>query len=384
MGGSKAPLETARGPAINRPGQDTLNVLRKQLIAAVAAGSLAALLSGCTTPTEPLESTAKGNVAQVSAATEIPSAEGVTAAETAEAGNAKILNQKSTVAQKGTYIRVLVNGAPITNYDIQRRAKFRQLRRLNASQEETIKELIDERVKMTAAAQRNMVATDEQVNEAFANFAKSNKATPEKMAAQLDGIGIGAEHFKEYIRTQITWGRMAGGQLQRETRQKTATKTLADIRKSGQQKPQTTEYLLQQIIFVIPKEKAKSPPLVKSRTAEAQTYRAQYQGCDKAIELAKSFKDVAVKELGRSLQPELPQNWAEPIKATQQGQLTPPQTTDKGVEMIGICRATITDDDKAAEVISQAEAFEKLENKGDDASAEFLAELRKSSTVVYR
>ena len=360
-----------------------MKVLRKQLIAAVAAGSLAAALSGCTTPTEPLESTAKGNVAQVSAAAEIPAAEGEAAAKSAEA-NAKILNQKNTVAQKGTYIRVLVNGAPITNYDIQRRAKFRQLRRLDASQEETIKELIDERVKMTAAAQRSMVASDEQVNEAFNNFAKSNKATPERMAAQLDGIGIGADHFKDYIRAQITWSRMAGGQLQRETRQKTASKTLADIRKSGQQKPQTTEYLLQQIIFVIPKDKAKSPPLVKARTAEAQTYRAQYQGCEKAMELAKSFKDVAVKELGRSLQPELPENWAEPIKATQEGQLTPPQATEKGVEMIGICRAKVTDDDKAAEVITQAETFKQLEDKGDDASAEFLAELRKSSTVVYR
>ena len=102
------------------------------------------------------------------------------------------------------------------------------------------------------------------------------------------------------------------------------------------------------------------------------------------MELAKSFKDVAVKELGRSPQPELPPNWAEPIKATQEGQLTPPQTTEKGVEMIGICRAKITDDDKAVEVISQAAAFEQLEEKGDDASAGFLAELRKSSTIVYR
>ena len=196
-----------------------------------------AAVSGCTTPTEPLESgvkSAKGT--EVSAATAIP-AEGETAAAAAKTETANVLKQKNTVAQKGTYIRVLVNGKPITNYDIQRRAKFRQLRRLSASQDDTINELIDERVKMTAAAERNMVATDEQVNDAFANFAKSNKATPEKMAAQLDGIGIGADHFKEYIRAQITWSRLAGGRLQSETRQKTASTAIVDLRKSGQQKP---------------------------------------------------------------------------------------------------------------------------------------------------
>jgi peptidyl-prolyl cis-trans isomerase SurA len=348
------------------------------VIAGLAAGAMAAALSGCTTPTDPLESSAK---AEVSAAAAIP-AEGAATTQAAEANTANVLKQKNTVAQKGTFIRVLVNGQPITNYDIQRRAKFRQLRRLSASQDETINELIDERVKMTAAAQRNMVATDEQVKDAFANFAKGNKATPEKMGAQLDGIGIGADHFKEYIRAQITWSRLAGGKLQSETRQKTTTSAIVDLRKSGQKKPETTEYLLQQIVFVIPKEKGAS--MAKARTAEAMAYRQQYQGCAKAVELAKSYKDVAVKELGRSLQPELPQNWAEAIKATQEGQLTPPQTTDKGVEMIGICRAKITDDDRAAEVISQAAAFEQLEEKGDDASAGFLAELRKSSTIVYR
>lgn len=339
---------------------------------------MAIVLAACTSATQPLESTARTKGQEVEAAAAIPSAQEAAA----EAEKAKVLTQKNTVAQKGTYIRALVNGEPITNYDIQRRQKFRQLRRVDASQEETIKELVDERVKMTAAKSRGLEATDQQVKEAFANFAKSNKATPEVMTRQLDGIGIGADHFKEYIRAQITWSRMAGGRLQQETRQKSGSQAIADLRKSGQQKPITTEYILQQIIFVIPKEKAATS--VKARMAEAQAFRAQYQGCEKAIELAKSYKDVAVKDLGRQLAPQLPTNWAEPVKATQQGQLTAPQATDKGVEMLGICRAKETDDDKAVEVLVQEQTFEQLETKGDDAAAEFLAELRKSSTIVYR
>jgi peptidyl-prolyl cis-trans isomerase SurA len=344
----------------------------------LAAGAMALALGACTSATEPLESGAKAGSQEVAAAAAIASAQEAAA----EAEKANVLTQKNTVAQRGTYIRVLVNNQPITNYDIQRRQKFRQLRRVDAGQEATVNELIDERVKMSAAQARGMVASDQQVNEAFANFAKSNKATPEVMTRQLDGIGIGADHFKDYIRVQITWSRMAGGQLQQETRQNTGSKAIVDLKKSGQQKPRTTEYILQQVIFVIPKEKATTS--VKARMAEAQAFRAQYQGCEKAIELAKSFKDVAVKELGRNLEPELPKNWMEPVKATQQGQLTEPQATEKGVEMLGICRAQETDDDKAVEVLTQSQTYEQLETKGDDAAATFLAELRKSSTIVYR
>ena len=142
-----------------------------------------------------------------------------------------------------------------------------------------------------------MVASDDQVKEAFANFAKSNKATPEKMAAQLDGIGIGADHFKEYIRAQITWSRMAGGQLQRETRQKTASKAIVDLRKSGQQKPETTEYLLQQIIFVIPKEKGASS--VKARTAEALALPAAIPGLRQGRGTGEVVQGRGGKDLGR-------------------------------------------------------------------------------------
>jgi peptidyl-prolyl cis-trans isomerase SurA len=336
-------------------------------VLALAAGS------ACTSPTQPLQTT---KAATSSLAATDP------AAEEAKAAEAKIIQQKASVSQKGTYIRVLVNGSPVTNSDIQRRAKFRQLRRLKASQEETIKELVDEKIKMTAAEERGVVASDQQVDDAFANFAKGNRATPAQMAGELNRIGVGADHFKEFIRAQITWSRMAGAQLQSQTLQKSQAETINELRKSGQQKPETTEYLLQQIIFVVPKDKL--PAGAKARMGEAEAFRAAYQGCSGAIQQAKGYRDVAVKDLGRLLQPELPPLWKEKVAGLQEGQITIAQATDKGVEMIGICRAQATDDDRAAHVIAQSKTFESLEQKGDTAADGFLDELRKKSTIVYR
>ena len=341
-------------------------------------------IAGCTTPTKPLETAKQQNQPVAPGAAEdasVANASGAVAGEPEEK-QTKIINQKNTVSQKGTFIRVLVNGEPITNHDIQRRAKLRQLRRLSTNQEDTIKELIDDKIKISAARDRNAVAGDRQVEEAFANFALGNKSTPAKMAGDLDGFGVGAGHFKEYIRTQITWSRLAGAKLQQQTQQKSQNQAIFELRKTGQAKPETTDYLLQQITFVIPK--GKPATMAKARTAEALAFRQQYQGCAKAVEQAKGLHDVAVTELGRMMQPELPPLWAEKIKAVSEGQLTEPQTTEKGVEMIGICRAKATSDDRAAQVISQANTFETLDKKGDSASDEFLEELRKSAVIIYR
>jgi peptidyl-prolyl cis-trans isomerase SurA len=351
---------------------------------------LVGMVSACNTPTEAIQSTSQQ---KVSAATAVPPAESATGSENAEAkataeatktagAPSKVIQQKNTVPQRGTYIRVLVNNQPITNYDIQRRQKFRQLRRLSASQEDTIQELIDEKVKITAAREAGVYASDAEADRAFDNFAKGNKSTPARISADLDRIGIGAEHFKQYIRVQLSWNRLAGQKLQQDTRSKSQSDAIFELRKAGQEKPETTEYILQQIIFVIPQDKMKS--LVKARTDEAIAFRERYEGCEKAVELAKQLKDVAVKDLGRKLQPELPPNWVEPLKAIQAGQLTQPQTTEKGVEMLGICRATVTSDDRTAQVMSQAQAFDQLEEKGDAAADQLLAELREKATIIYR
>jgi peptidyl-prolyl cis-trans isomerase SurA len=329
------------------------------------------ILAGCTGSTKAVESA-------VSMPT--PEADQQKAAEAAPESN--IIHQKPTVTQKGNYIVALVNGEPITNYDVQRRKKFRALRRLKTSTDATIAELVDDKLKLQEASRRGQKASDEQVDQAFANFAKSNHSTPSRIAADLNRIGIGSSHFKDFIRAQISWNRTVGFELQSETRQKAKDKALFELRKSGEAKPKTTEYTLKQIIFVIPADKRKA--LLKTRKAEAEAFAQRFEGCDKAIDMAKQLRDVTVRDLGRAMLPELPPEWSDEIQKTEIDKTTRPKETDKGVELIAVCNARVVSDDRAAEVVSQSNAFNALEQKGNKAADELLAKLRKSATIVYK
>ncbi len=335
--------------------------------------ALAVAVSGCSQ---------SGSTAALDTASQQTETAAVETADT-EADGSTVRREASTVAQKGSFIRVLVNGDPITNFDVQRRAKFRQLRRLNPAVAETQKELIDERIKMHEAKARGMVAGDAQVNAAFANFAKSNKSTPAKIGGDLDRIGVGQKHFKEFIRAQISWSRLVAAKAQATGGSQTSqADALFTIRKSGGQKPETTEYLLQQIVFVVPQDKRSS--LMKARRAEALAFSQRYTGCATAIELAKGLRDVTVRDLGRVMKPELPPEWSEQILATETGKTTTPRESERGVELIGICRSNVVSDDRAAQVVTQAQAYEELETKGDKGSDDYLAELKKSAVIVYR
>lgn len=299
-----------------------------------------------------------------------------------EEKTATVIQQKASVSQKGTYIRAVVNGEAITNYDIARRVKFRRLRKVSASTEASLDELIDEKLKLQEAKGRGTLATNAIVDRAFADFAKSNRATPKRIAGDLDRMGIGASHFKEFIRTQISWSRTVGGKLQSETSSKSQGEAIFELRKAGEQKPQTTEYRLQQIIFVVPPDKRKG--LLKARKDEALAFRQRFSGCENSIQLAKELRDVAVKELGRMMLPELPPLWKEDIEKTEKGGTTPPKETDKGIEVLAVCDARLTSDDRAAQLVNQAKTFEALEEKGSAAGDDYLAELRKNATIIHR
>ena len=139
---------------------------------------LAVALSACV-------SAASGSDAKTDAAT----------AEQSDSG-AKIIRKEATVAQRGTYIRILVNNEPITNFEVQRRAKFRQLRRLSANTAETERELIDESLKMQEAKARNVlvIATDSEVSSRDALYVGIDQKawamrSAEWLAKTLDGEG---------------------------------------------------------------------------------------------------------------------------------------------------------------------------------------------------
>lgn len=149
----------------------------------------------------------------------------------------------------------------------------------------------------------------------------------------------------------------------------------------GGEKPTTTEYILQQVIFVVPS--AKRNAILGARKREAESMRQRFVDCDSTREFAKGLKDVSVRDLGRVMQPTLPPGWKDLVEKTSQGKTTSTKVTDRGVEFIAVCSAKQVSDDLAAEMVFRSEQVNEP-TSNDANSDKYLKELREKSRVIYK
>jgi len=279
-------------------------------------------------------------------------------------------------------IKYIVNGVPVTTYDIQRRAAFLKLQRRKGNLgKEAADEMIDQTLRAAEVKRLNIKVTDDQVAASYKRFAEGNKLSTKQMDQILTQSGVTPAHFKQYIRSQMGWGqaltaRNRGGAGGRMTEQEMVRKMM----EKGGSKPSATEYLLQQVIFVVP-QKERAATLAK-RKREAEAMRARFNGCNATREFAKGLIDVTVRDLPRVLEPALPPEWADSIKSTKMGGATAVRETDRGVEFIGICRAREVSDDRVAQMLFQKEGETGGNEGADELSKKYTAELREKAKIV--
>ncbi|TPM39700.1 peptidylprolyl isomerase [Mesorhizobium sp. B2-3-4] len=275
-------------------------------------------------------------------------------------------------------IKYVVNNIPITSGDIAHRAAFLKLQRKKG---DAAQEMIDQTLRLAEARRLGIRISDAQVDAAYQRFATSNKM----QLSQLDGVmeksGVSRDHFKEFIRAQMAWNQALSARYRSgeggSVTEQDAVRRMLD---KGGAKPSATEYMLQQVIFVVPK--AERGATLAKRKREADAMRARFNGCATTREFAKGLIDVTVRDLGRVLAPQLPPDWAEQIKATKVGGATVTRETDRGVEFIGICSSREVSDDKTAQMVFQSEG--SSDKAADDLSKKYVDELKAKAKIVKR
>src|SRR5215472_10935671 len=91
-------------------------------------------------------------------------------------GAACMLLMATFVPANAQQVTVVVNGEPITSYDIEERAKFLQLTTHKAPpRQEVVDELINDKLKVQVAKRYKLDITDKDVDQAFANMAKRKR-----------------------------------------------------------------------------------------------------------------------------------------------------------------------------------------------------------------
>ncbi|WP_419910576.1 SurA N-terminal domain-containing protein [Hoeflea sp.] len=278
-------------------------------------------------------------------------------------------------------IAIVVNGKAITTGDVQRRVKLLQLQRERGNLQTKAKEqLVEEAIKMSEVARLRANVSDAQVNQSYARFASANKLSTKQLSQMLGQAGVGANHFKEFIRVQMSWPRVVNARFNSGGRMSTED-LVAKMLERGGQKPTTTEYILQQVIFVVPAAKRKS--ILNSRKREAEAMRGRFVSCDSTREFAKGLKDVSVRDLGRIMRPALPPDWKPLVEKTSSGKTTATKVTDRGVEFIAVCSSKEVSDDLAAEMVFRSEQAAESGNENKN-SEKYLKELRERARIAYK
>ncbi|MFO1185038.1 MAG: SurA N-terminal domain-containing protein [Bauldia sp.] len=282
-------------------------------------------------------------------------------------------------ANADTVIKVIVNGLPVTSYDIEQRVALNELTGRPGGTKEATEELINEAIQRTEASRVGLTIPDAQIDAGFATIAGRVRLTPEQLTQALTGRGISPSTLKTQIRAQMIWQELAQDHIRRAAKVKSSDVSAALLAKGDNDKLTINQYTLQQIIFVLPKNP--SEELISQRRRDAEQFRARFAGCDKSVDLAKSFKDVAVKDTGRRDSTQLSGALGDAIKKTRAGGLTDVSPTNQGLEMYAVC--------KIAQVQSTSGARAEIENRllvaqSEDIGKDYLKELRARAVIVYK
>lgn len=279
-------------------------------------------------------------------------------------------------------IAVLVNNVPITTNDIDRRVSLLLLRNYAGDdiEAEARNELIDEVLRLSEARRLSVEPSESDISVAYSRFADNQGMDASGLDVIMSTAGVTPQGFKQYIRGQLAWQRLLALRYQAENAPKRPKSVLDTFHgDSTKRLALTTEYTVQQIIFVLPRSRLESGSAARIR--EANNFRSRFTSCSDSLELAKELRDVSVLSRGRLEVHELPERWRRELETIVEGETTRPLRTERGIELLAVCgkrevRSSLTEEDTQAllETGNVRSDFVELDKR-------YSAELRENAII---
>lgn len=284
---------------------------------------------------------------------------------------------------KASQIKIIVNKQAITSKDISRRVALLRLQRQSGNLQQMARDsLTDEALMRDEIIRLRASPSVTEVNQSYERFASSNGMSAKRLDGILAQQGVTSKHFKQYIAIQMGWNRVMSARYGQAGSGGMSTQDLVSkMLERGEDQPSTTEYILQQVIFVVPQSK-RSNSFINSRNAQARKLRQRVSSCDETQAQTQGLRDVTVRNLGRFMKQELPRDWSPLVTKTDVNTPTKTRVTDKGVEFIIVCSARSVADDKAAEIVFRTEGAQSADSAEN--SQRYLDELRARAVIVQR
>src|SRR6202165_492044 len=174
-------------------------------------------------------------------------------------------------------VAVMVNGEPITNYDIEQRGKLTFLTTHKpADRQQVINELIDEKVKIKEGKKFGVDPSISDIDQSYAAMSSRMRITPEQLTKSLESQGIRPDTLKARMKAEMVWTSLIRGRY-KESLQVGEKDVAAAIQAGGDEKLQTEafEYRLQPIVLIVPRGSAPAAGELRRKEAEGRGSRGQ-------------------------------------------------------------------------------------------------------------
>jgi peptidyl-prolyl cis-trans isomerase SurA len=276
----------------------------------------------------------------------------------------------------------MINGEPITNYDIEQRSKLIFLSAKKApDRQQVIDELIDEKVKIKEGKKFGIDPSIADIDQSYTAMSSRMRITAEQLTKSLESQGIRPDTLKARVKADMVWSNLIRGRYKESLQVGEKDVAAAIQEKGGDEKPDTQsfEYKMQPIVLIVPRGSA--PDAIETRKKEAEALRGRVQTCAEANAFFKSMQNAAIKEPVVKTSADIPPSLREVLDGTPIGHLTPPEVTKQGVEMVALCGRdpTTVDTPKKREIRDKMFA-EKYEAR----SKTYLREVRGAAMIECR
>jgi peptidyl-prolyl cis-trans isomerase SurA len=279
-------------------------------------------------------------------------------------------------------VAVMVNGEPVTDYDIEQRSKLDMLTTHKApNRQDVINELIDEKLKIKEAKKFGVDPSGSDVDQAYSEMSSRMRITADQLTKSLEVQGIRPDTLKARIKADMVWTSLVRGRY--KERLQVGEKDVASaVQAEGGDAAQQTdafEYRMQPVVLIVPH--GSTPSLIEARQKEAETLRGRVQTCDEANSYFKSLPNAAIREVVIKTSADIPPVLRKVLDDTPIGHLTPPEVTKQGIEMVVLCgrKPTTIDTPKRKEMREKLFA-----QKFQTTSQSYLQEIRKEAMIEYR
>jgi peptidyl-prolyl cis-trans isomerase SurA len=279
-------------------------------------------------------------------------------------------------------VAVLVNGDPITNYDVEQRSKLDFLSTHKApARQQVIDELIDERLQIKEAKKYSVDPGPSDIDSLYSGMSARMRITTEQLDKTLESQGIRPDTLKQRMRAEMVWSNLVRGRY-KESLQVGEKEVDAAVKTGdGAEKPDAAsfEYKMQPIVLIVTRGSA--PAVTEARRKEAEALRNRVQTCDEANALFKSMQNAAIREAVTKTSADIPAALRDVLDKTPIGHLTEPEITKQGVEMVVLCGRNPT----TVDTPKKKEIRDKMFNEKYAAKSKaYLQEIRKAAMIEYR